>query len=271
MALAGVALLYPLTLVARLTPRGAELAARSGEFVFVGLAFVVALVLTTIARRTVDAPERDSSSVRTDHIGLLALVAAHLGRPGARLSRRRAHAGLVAVLLLLSLGGAALSIPLWARMPGDYLVAADPRSVEPKGIAAATWTAQRLGREQVFMSDRTNRVLLATYGRQHPVSTAGDRVDLKPAYFQPQLGGWELDLLRRLPVRYVIADQRLTRGLPHVGVYVERGELAGQPAWTSPMPASALAKWDIEPGSDRIYDGGDIRIYDIWRISGARP
>jgi hypothetical protein len=275
--LAGVALVYPLTLLARLTPRGAELSARSSEFVFLGLGFVGALAIVALLERHVERPAIGRPVAEEVLEGPEGERRAMLLSPGPsrieRAARRRRliRGGLFGALLVLSLGGAALAIPPWARMPGEYLVAADPRSVEPQGIAAATWTAERLGREQYFLSDRTNRVLLATYGRQHPVSAAGDRVDLKRAFFGIRLGRWEVDLLSRLPVRYVIADSRLATALPQVGVYVERGELLGEPAWPAPMSGAALEKWDTVDGSDRIYDGGSIRIYDIGRITGARP
>ena len=48
-------------------------------------------------------------------------------------------AGAVGALVVLAVGGSVLSIPSWARLPGPYLVAADPRSVEPIGIETVTF------------------------------------------------------------------------------------------------------------------------------------
>lgn len=249
MTLALVALLYPASLVARLTARGAEIAQRSAEFIFVGAAFVAAVAALVV----VDAAREG----RLPRLGAL--------RP--RLSRMLA-AGVMAGLIVLFMGGAILGIAPWARLPGPFLVSADPRSVSPQGIDAASWTLDSLGPGRRFLADRTNRVLLATYGRQHPISASGDGFNLRPAYFSTALTPEELDLLVRAGVDYVIADFRLPTSLPYVGVYIERGEQFTSGPWASPMPEEALAKWATLPGVDQVYDNGAIRIFDIRRLTG---
>lgn len=228
--LALVGLAYPASLAGRFTPIGAELSARSSEFVFLGLGFMAA-------------------------IGFLAVLdSPRLTKQGLRLT--------AAAVLVASAGGVVLGVPLWARLPGPYLVAADPRSVEPIGIDTATWMAARLGPENRIMTDRTNRLLTVTYGGQHPISGIGDQINIKPAYFDTVLTEDERQLLAQGHVRYVLVDLRLPTSLPYTGVYNEPGELeTGN--WISPMPAAALEKWDTMPGVDLIYDSGAIRIYDL--------
>ncbi len=252
LTLALVALLYPVSLVARLTARGAELAQRSAEFIFVGAAFVAAVAALVV----VDA-------ARAGRLPRLGAV-----RP--RMSRMLTG-GVMAGLIVLFMGGAILGIAPWARLPGPYLVSADPRSVSPQGIDAASWTLEALGPGRRFLADRTDRVLLATYGRQHPISASGDGFNLRPAYFSTQLTPEELDTLVRAGVDFVIADLRLPTSLPHVGVYVERGEQFTSGPWTSPMPREALDKWVGMSGVDLVYDNGDIRIHDIRRLTGRLP
>ncbi len=153
--------------------------------------------------------------------------------------------------------------PPLARIPGPYLVAADPRSVEPQGISAAEWARQHLGAGNRFMTDRTNRLLLATYGDQRPISAAGDRIDVKAVYFARGLGEAEIRILQGTGVRYVLIDRRLSQSLPYVGVYVERGEILTAGPHRVPIDPAALAKFDDQPGVSRIFDSGDIQIYDV--------
>jgi hypothetical protein len=241
LALGLVALAYSATLIPRFTARGAELSARTVAFTFVGIGFILALVVIEGMRSK---------------------------RPfSARFGRRLVLAGVALVFV----GGIIVGIPPWARLPGPYRVAADARSVEPLGITTARWTLANLGPGNRFMSDRTNRLLLATYGRQHPISTVGDHVDLKDAYFATQFGESELHALSVAEVSFVIADMRLPTALPTVGVYVDRGEVIGGPGWTQPMPRAALEKWDLIPGVGRIYDAGSIRIYDVRSVVNAAP
>jgi hypothetical protein len=254
------AMLYPATLIARLTAQGAELAARSTEFIFLGAGFVVAISGLAV----LDALTGSPAPLRS-RLGRLPGVAA------VRTGRWRGVGRPLAVLgvVVLFMGGAVLATPAWARLPGPYLVSADPRSIGPQGIAAASWTLQALGPGHRFLSDRTNRTLLATYGRQHPISAVGDQVDVKTPYFDTTLSAADLRVLRRAHTGYVIADMRLPTSLPYVGVYVERGELNTTGTWLTPMPAAALTKWDATKGADRIYDSGDIRIFDIRSLTDA--
>jgi len=262
LTLALISLLFPVSLIARLTARGAELAQRSAEFIFVGAAFVAGLaalaVLDTAAER---APPEGWRS------GIVAWLLTRFRIAGSR-ARRFGTGAVMTGLIVLFMGGAILAIAPWARLPGPYLVAADPRSVSPQGIDAATWTLGALGPGQRFLSDRTSRVLLATYGRQHPISASGDAVNLRSAYFDDTLTLDDQAMLVRAGVDYVIADHRLPTSLPYVGVYVERGEQVSSGLWTVPMDAAALDKWAALPGADQVYDNGAVDILDIRRLTG---
>jgi hypothetical protein len=291
MTLALVALLYPVTLVARLTPRGAELSARSAEFVFLGVGFVGAVGLVTLMERFTEwrssgpgrtggrlarrraAPAIPTSAVSSATADPDAPVLQPVLPPPVPPDRRIAfglRAAAVLGILVLSTGGVILGIPAWARLPGPYLVSADPRSIEPQGLSAAAWTARWLRPDSRFLSDRTNRMLLAVYGRQHPITAVGDRIDVKEAFFGSTLSAESAARIARAGVRYVIADRRLATSLPYVGVYMERGELTSRGPWLMPMSIAAFDKWETIDGSDRIYDAGAIRIFDVRGLTGAR-
>ena len=64
-------------------------------------------------------------------------------------------------------------------------------------------------------------------------------------------------------VRYIVVDHRLSRALPSVGSgnYFERGE-PGAGQHTTPIDPAALAKFDNLPLVSRVFDSGDIIIYD---------
>jgi hypothetical protein len=244
-------MLYPVTLVARFTEQGAEIAARSAAFVFIGVGFVVALAVVGLVDRV--ANRAASARVR-----------------GQQRSGRFARPVLGLAVVVVLLGGAILAMPNWARMPGSYLVSADPRSIEPRGIAAAAWAGRELGPDNRFLADRINRTLFATIGRQHALAAVGDQVDVKVPFLEPGLTPRGLAVLRRGAAEYVLTDHRLTTSLPYVGTYVERGELVENGPWVAPLPSAALDKWKSITGAHRVYDDGLIRIYDIRRLTDAR-
>src|SRR5207248_1167380 len=122
-----------------------------------------------------------------------------------------------------------------------YLVSADDRSIGPEGISAAGWSRTELGAGNRIAADRINRLLMATYGRQRPVTPLADGLDVSPVYFDPRLTPFDVSLLRRGRVRYVVVDRRLATALPAVGIYIDAAE-KGALAHRSPIPAAAVSK-----------------------------
>ena len=222
------ALGYPASLALRLTTLGAETANRASEFVFFGLGFVLAIAVADIGRRLPARPV------------VLALLAT-----------------------VLFMGGLMIGWPRWARLPGPYLVSADTRSIERQGIEVAHWTRELLGPGNRFVSDRTNWLLQTTYGRQRPVTGYGDKVNTRNLILSPRLESAEERVARLGNVRYVLADRRLTTSLPYGGIYVERGELSTIGFHRVPLGVEQISKFDDVQSISRVFDSGDIRIYDI--------
>lgn len=228
LALAAGALAYPFSLAMRLTERGAEAANRGAAFLFVAVSFALAMVV--------------------------------VARPVTWMGRWRPYAfGVCATIIFV--GGVTVGWPPpWARQPGPYLVAADTRSVENQGLAAADWARLQLGPDNRLVADRTNRLLMGSYGAQRPVTGYGDRVNVPRIFFASQLGPAEQAILRQGRVRYIVVDRRLSSALPSAGVYVERGEVPGD-RHVAPFDPAALAKFNGVTGVSRVFDSGDIVIY----------
>ncbi len=216
------ALGYPLSLLFRLTSAGSEAANRATEFVFLGIAFVIGVGIVDFwLRRTVAWRK---------------LTLALAG--GA----------------IIFMGGVILGFAPWARFPGPYLVSADSRSIEPEGISSAQWARASLGPNQRFVADRTNALLLGSYGDADTATTWA-------IVLSPKFGRNQLNLIREGQVHYALVDQRLATSLPVTGVYFEKGEPDAL-TYTFPINPQDFTKFDESPSISRIFDGGDILIYD---------
>ncbi len=153
--------------------------------------------------------------------------------------------------------------PYWGRLPGPYLVSASERSIEPQGMAAAQWARFILGPNNRMAADLTNHLLMGSLGKQN--STYG----LSEVYFSPQIGEAELYLLQHQQIRYLIVDRRLSTGLPIRGYYFNEREPNAN-AYARPIGLEALDKFDRIQRVNRIFDSGDIIIYDVRALSNAR-
>ena len=230
-----VALGYPASQVLRLTSSGGlEVASRANSFVFIGIAFTMALVAVGI-------------------IGYLSHV------------RRAVAQAVAASLVVVMFGGAVvLGSTWWSRLPGPFIVGGESRAISPEGAAAGTWMLAALGPDNRVAADRTNWLLVGSAGLQRVVFDARDVVELWPLYADPTIDGDAIFTLRSQDIRYVLVDRRLSASIPRIGLYFDQDELRNP--HTMPIPAAALAKFDADPRFDRIYDSGVIRIYDAQAI-----
>lgn len=232
-----LASMYPLIPLGHLTFATSEVFDRSSGFVYPGVALVLACMVV--------APRAGPGTVLVR--GVLPAV----------------------VLSVLFIGGVVLGAgPRWNRIPGPYLVAADPRSVDADNLAAARWLAGNAPPGSRILSDRIGRLLSGAVGGQQPVTYLSDRVNVSGLLLNPDLDPADVRLAHRLGLRYVAVDRRLASSLPRVSIYYENGEW-GQTR-TSAVPSNALTKLDGWPGVLRIYDNGAVAIYDVRHITAPR-
>lgn len=231
LTLAGVALIYPLSLPFRLTQAGSEASDRAAGFLFIGVGFALATFM--IGSRPFSASSRKQIALFT---ALATIV--FVGE------------------VIVGLG------PSWARLPGPYLVSADARSIEPEGLAAAAWTHSYLGPDNRIATDRVNGLLQGSYGEQYPVAHVNVGLDVAPVFFAPGWGPVQQGIIRQGKIRFLVVDRRLSTGLPMEGLYIDESEPNALQHKTPVAPA-ALTKFERLIGVNQLYDGGDILIYQI--------
>ncbi|MBY5313789.1 hypothetical protein GR210_06940 [Rhizobium leguminosarum] len=230
-----VTLAYPVSIIFRLTRSGWEIGNRVGSLSFLGVAIVVAVAVAAFWHGT--------------------------SRGWLRATALAAAATTVLVAGVISSEGPRILVP------AGYEVSADSSSIEPMGISAARWTREWLGRDQHFATDRINRLLLSTYGRQQVSTTLESGRDTGMAITAADLGPMERKLLIDSGVGFVMVDLRMTTGLPGVGVYFDGG--AQDRNHMVPLQASSLLKFNSEPDVDRTFDNGFMVIFDVGRLGIA--
>jgi len=228
-----LALIWPLTLVLRMTPGGWQLGNRAAAYVFLGVGIVAAFGVARFWRH----PGQRTA-------GLLTCLAASL----------------VAVGGVFSGWGV-------AAVRSDYAVEGDALSIEPMGIDAANWTRQFLGAGKAFAADRDNRVLLATYGRQRIVPSVFGDAGVAYLYVLPIVSPQLIAEIKQSRLDYLLVDMRMTTDRPYLGSFFENGE--PEEIRHAPLEPEPLLKWDAEPLVSRVFDDGFIRIYDVRALRNA--
>lgn len=209
----------------RFAPEGAELTGRTWPFLFIGVAFVIA-------------------------VGIV-----HVQAQFSRF-RRMILVGSFGVLLLIYFGGIMSGwLPYWGRLPGPYRVGASELSVDFEGEEAAIWGRDYLPEDSRFAGSFEMHLLFGAYARQY--STFG----LSTLFVSPRFGAREVDLLTYTKVRYIGLDDRWQQELPVRGFYF--GSLEPPHVGTTPITPIMLGKFDTIPDVNRMMDSGHIKVYDM--------
>jgi hypothetical protein len=102
---------------------------------------------------------------------------------------------------------------------------------------------------------------MGSLGGQHPVRSGASQI-----FFTAEYGQEDQAYLDSRDIRYVIFDQRLSLQLPEKGIYIETYE-PGAHLHSTPLDPLIYQKFDGLPGVIRLFDSGEILIYDIEALS----
>ena len=220
---------FPLLLVTRFVPSAGESGDRASTFVYVGLALLFGAWMSRVMRR----------------------------RPEFR-------AAVLAGLLLMFLGGiAGGNGPDVERLPGPFLITADARSADSIALAPAYWLGTTFRPESVRLAaDFDDRNLMAAFGNQVPITNSANGIQVAPLFTSKSITPVDRQILKDGRIDLVVVDIRMSEYLPVNGVYFEVGE-PGANEYTRPLAKSPLEKFDHVNGVSRIYDDGDVSIYDV--------
>jgi hypothetical protein len=225
---------YVIVAVRLFVANGSELAGRASTFVFLPAGFIAALAV-----------------IRLTDNSLRWLVI----RAGLRRAPMVIAMAVTAALALVLNGLVNGWPPYWERLPGPYQVAGAERSVGPEQVASADWALAVLGPGQRFATDEGDLPVLGSYGDQETVGDDG------PLYTSPTLTPAAAQLIQAQSIGFVLVDLRLSEMLPASGQYFPVDPGVG--TYKHPLPRADLAKFNRLPGVARIYDSGDIVVYDL--------
>lgn len=213
------------TLALRFAPQAWETGNRASEFLFIGLAFV--------------------------------LACSRLERYSPRRARRLGRVLLAGCLGIVVVGGAISGWPAPSLLSRPLLVTAEGHSIESEPLGFARWVGRHLPGRRFAASDADARLLIDE-GRA--TAFTGDVGDIKDILRMPTLATWQLPSLREHDIRYVVTDRRLRSFDNTAGYYFAVTAPAGTP--DALLPAAVADKFE-QTRAPRIFDSGSIIVYDL--------
>jgi hypothetical protein len=245
---AGVAALYPLSLVPRLAPDGVAISGRSSEYLYTGLGCVVGMV----AEAAISYSDRPQARWPWSKIQTL-------------IGRRRAWVAVVALMTLVFVGGVTVGTPYNKLLPEAANSAGYPSSVQPDVFAAASWALANLGPGRTFAANALDAPVLGSRGDQNPVSEN----QAFPIFFASTMDAAVVRAIREAKVDYILVDLRMARGVPiNPSYYFSPYEPNGN-YHAHPLPANYLTKFGTTRCDSLIYSAGPLQIYDVAAVTAG--
>ena len=232
LVLAFAACAYVSSLPVRLVPQAWEVANRASEFLFLGVAIALALAWT---------------------------------RPRGTIGRHGGRLGVALPVVVIFAGGVAAGWRPEIRLAQALRVEVGNSFIEPQSVTAARWSRRWLPADRcsVFAASDAKARLMVTYGRR-PVGKVNE---VENAIDLPGLEPWQMAILRNESVRYTVLD-RLVINSDNLAGYFFTTKIS-PPIWHTRAPALIYQKFD-NPMTNRIFDSGDVTIYDIARLVRER-
>lgn len=221
-ALAAVA--FFATLALRIAPSAWETGNRASEFLFVGLAFVLAYAGFELLRRFSSRP-------------------------------RLMRGVLAGVISLVLIGNAISGWPWDSQLSRPLRVSASGGTIISPPLAMAEWAADDISNGR-FAAPTADANLLLNPGDKAVLT--GPYPDVEGILEDPGLGSWQLPLLRRHKLRYVVSDLRPAAADGIRGYY-----FSTEDSDEGHLPRGVTAKFNRVPGAARIYANGPITVFDL--------
>lgn len=214
------------TLALRLAPEAWETGNRASEFLFIGLAFTAAC------------------------------AALETWRP--RLVPGLGRVLLTAALCVVLVGGAISGWPWGQQLASTLRADAEGRTIVSPPLSLAEWAESNIPKDRRFAASPANARLLMTPAER--TSLTGKTPDIEDILIEPAFAGWELPLLDRWNVRYVVADRREIASDALQGYFFTT---TNRPHLNRLRPPEVISKFGEVPGAARVYASGDIAVYDL--------
>lgn len=248
--IAAAALAYPLSQVTRLTQGGLDIAARLAAFTYIPFALGAALgVIALLEGRVWAYP---------------VVKRLRFGNGLQRVVTRSLVFVVPPLLLVAFYGNVILGLPQPVRLPGEYLPAADIRTIDDEAVEAARRVAVLHETPVNIAGDRIHTLLMGVYGRQTPITASFESLNVPALFRSDVVGPDERFVLDEGDVAYLVVDERITSGLPLYGFYFEVNE----GVYEEPISLDVLRKFEDVPGIHRVFDSGNVTLYDTRALTG---
>lgn len=171
-------------------------------------------------------------------------------------SRRSVGVALAAAAVIAAGAAASATPPSWERLPGTFHVAGYESGVDSRVAATASFAERSFFPWAKVACDRMMCSLIAGE------SLASTSSQAAPMFYADNV--LRHAFIGRLVLDYVVVDDRMAFQRPVTGLYFP-GE-GGTGPHPRPYPPDRLAAFAADPLYSRVYDNGDIQVYDVTAV-----
>jgi hypothetical protein len=159
---------------------------------------------------------------------------------------------------IVIVGGAISGWPWDIQLASPLKIKAENATIASPPLAMSEWAEENTDEGARFAASPADaRMLMVPGGR---TAFAGQSPDIEDILGSEAFVGWELPLLDRRNIRYVVTDRRELSDDAISGYFFS---VRGEPERNGLFPRSTVAKFGELDGVSRVYANGPIAVYDL--------
>ena len=218
---------------------GWETSARSTQFVFIGIGFVLGVVVVDLLLKS--------------------------------RWRRLAQVAVIAAGPFMLAGGLVSGWQINLRVSSPTYVKVGDVLLEPEGIHITKWIRDYVGKNNNVLADFGDSNTLLAYGLQIPLT--GEEYGIAAAMRSPGFGPDEKAIFSAIHAQYLMADSRAWCCAVLTAVYFGSPDMNTPPNPRNYTVRLPTTKYDDQPNVDKLADTGGMAFYDLRAVlsEGAAP
>lgn len=167
---------------------------------------------------------------------------------------------------ILFLGGVIAGWSPSLRLAQPLQVSVNDAKLQPEGLETARWMLERLGPENEIAAPPSDALMMLAYGKQYALT--GKIYAISELMTVPHDLKWQTDVLQKLQIHYLAIDRRRISWDGMLGQYFDRG-IGFSTFGDQFFPVEVTSQFDKQLNAPRIFDSGDLVIYDVGDLSGV--
>ncbi len=167
---------------------------------------------------------------------------------------------------ILFTGGVIAGWPPALRLSQPLIVGVNRTTLQSQGLEASDWMLSVHGPDNTTIAPPSDALIMLAYGRQKALT--GKIYSIQDLLTNLHSLDWQIGIIQKLQAHYLVMDRRQISWDGMLGPYYS-AIASARTGGNDFFPPEIFRMFDRQVQIPRIYDSGNIVIYDVGGLTGV--